>query len=800
MILLGVNFPGREPSACIVVEDEILAFCEEDRFTREKFAEDRLPFNALDFCLRQAGVAPEEVDGIAFAWDGPLYADGTISRFYDDLNARFPPDGEMLRWQEANLRSFHPRTVRQGIEALWRGSAGSVPVPALHFVPHHYAHACGAFFASGFDEALIVVLDGNGDRECTSVWRGDGEGVQRLAAIDMPQSLGWFYSTCANFLGFPPGSGEPKVMGLAAYGEATDGFAGRIGQVLLPEDDGWGYRVDHRYLFSGAHSHSTEFTDALVKLMGFGPRRPGSSLAPEHRHLARAAQSALEGTVLRLVEDWQRKTGLRRLCLNGGVALNCKMNGELWRAGDFDAIYVPPAASDAGQAIGAAAAVLWERSRRRLAPIADAALGPGFGPAEIEAAVCRSAYPFATPPDLPGQVAEALAGGAVVGWFEGRMEMGPRALGHRSILADPRTAAMRDRINTGIKRREAWRPLCPSILEEYAGEYLEKPTAAPFMNLAFQVPPAVRERLAGVVHVDGTTRPQLVSRARQPAYWQVIEELRRRTGVAAVLNTSFNVDNEPVVLSPEHALRCFAGSGLDALAIGPFFVTKPQPPLTLRAMAAEEPLPVEMIAVPAGNYPLGPPGAGRALVQVEAFEMARTPVTNREYARFLAWLERHPDDPVRHPLQPAGKTHVPQLWYEPEWTRPEHPVVGVDFWDAWAYARWAGMRLPTEVEWEVAAAGPDGRRHPWGDEWRPENPRGRDETAPSDPLGRRPGRRRAAHPRAGPGPRRADHGADDRIRRQVHGHLLVLPARRRSAGSALADGFDHQHRDRIRRQ
>jgi len=324
----------------------------------------------------------------------------------------------------------------------------------------------------------------------------------------------------------------------------------------------------------------------------------------------------------------------------------------------------------------------------------------------------RSGYARERPADLARVVAEAIESGKIVGWFEGRMEIGPRALGRRSIIADPRSVAIRDRINRHIKKREAWRPLCPSILEEHAAEYLERPTAAPFMNLAFYVPPAARARIAGVVHLDGTTRPHLVNRSRQPAYWNVIDAFRQRTGVAAVLNTSFNVDSEPVVLSPEHAVRCFAGSGLDAMAIGGHYVTKARVPI---AVATPRPA-VDMVRIPAGTYPIG---RQRVPFRLGAFEIARTPVTNADYANFLAWLDGNGDAGLRHPLQPRSKTHVPQQWGDAEWTQPRHPVVGVDWWDAWAYATWLAMRLPTEIEWEAAAAGPNGLRFPWGDEWQP---------------------------------------------------------------------------------
>ena len=707
----GLNFHGREPSACISVAGKLLAFAEEDRFTREKGAEDRLPFEALQFCLRKAGIHPREIACFTFPWDGPSYADGRVERFYNLMNSEYPPDDTMLRWQAANLQRYNPDSMHSQFTALWRSVAGSDPVPRMEYVPHHYAHACGTFFASGYEEALIFVLDGNGDVECTSVWQGTPGDVECLASIDMPHSLGWFYSTITNYLGYTAGEGEAKVMGLAAYGAQSDDMDAKMARILRWSHDGWGYEVDHRYLFSGAHNYSTEFTDELVELLGFHPRSYGDELTLEHKNLAFAAQARLESTVVRMVSWWREKCGFHHLCLNGGVAMNCKMNGEILRQCGFDSVYVPPAASDAGQSIGATSAYLWEHDRLRSLPISSVAFGPEFRDEEIEDALRVSGYAFHRELDLPGTVATALTRGEIVGWFQGRLELGARALGSRSILADPRVADVRDQINREVKHRESWRPLCPSILDECAEEILGTSAPAPFMNMAFQVSGGQRAVLPAVVHVDGTTRPQVVSRRDQPLFWETIARFRELTGTGAVLNTSFN-DDEPIVCSPRDAVRCFASTGLDAMAIGPYFVSK----RTDVSRESANPKQPEMIAIPAGQYPIG---KERSLRSIEAFAIARTPVTNSEYAAFLEWLTTRSDESIKHPLQPAGKCHVPQYWREAAWNQPDHPVVGIDYWDAHAYAQWIGMRLPTEWEWEAAAGGTEGLLYPWGNSWRP---------------------------------------------------------------------------------
>lgn len=712
-VIIGVNFPGREPSACVIADGVAVAFAEEERFTREKHAEDRLPAAALSSCLRTAGIRPAEVKLIAYPWDVPSYDNGRINNFYEHMNSLAAPDPEMLHWQNNNLRTFSTDCSDRLVRRLWRAVTGNTCAPKLECAPHHLAHAAGTYYGSGFDSSLVLVLDGNGDTETTTVWRGTREHIDLLDKIEMPHSLGWFYSTVTEYLGFEAGDGEWKVMGLAPYGRPKRDLTRKI-QVILREAAQGRFLLDPKYLFAGQHNFATDFTDELVEFLGVSPRVQPDDGLPDawYCDLAFAAQAALEATIVRLVKHWALRTGLRRLCLNGGVALNCKANGAVWATGLFDEIYIPPVASDSGQSLGAAAWCWKCRTGKPIAPIRRADLGPAYEDDSIQSTLSSAGLVGYRHPDLTEVVASMLASGQIVGWFQGRLEAGPRSLGQRSILADPRQSESRDRLNSIVKHRETWRPFCPSILDEHAERYLVRPTRSPFMNIVFQTTETAREQIPGAVHVDGTTRPQLVSRDDHPVFWSVINAFFKRTGVPAVLNTSFNIRGEPVVCSPTDAVRCFASTGLDALAIGPFVVQKrscidlrdPHPSAT----------PHHMISIPGGEYPFG---EYRRVVHVDGFGIDRVPVTNAQYARFLDAVEAYGDENWRHPLQPARKSHIPQYWHCSDWNGAEHPVVGVDWWDAYAYAKWAGKSLPTEVQWEVAAAGPAAHTYPWGDAW-----------------------------------------------------------------------------------
>jgi carbamoyltransferase len=391
----------------------------------------------------------------------------------------------------------------------------------------------------------------------------------------MPHSLGWVYAAITEYLGFQSYDGEYKVMGLAAYGGPDADLRQKIGQLVSPAPDGIGYRVDPRYLHYGPHNFSPRFTDHLVELLGREPRREFEPVDDWHKRLAFEIQDMLENALIRIACWAINETGIRRLCLGGGVALNVKMNSKLFALPDVEDVFAHPLCNDAGAAAGAALLACYRQTGAQPEKLRSLALGLEESPQRIEDALRITKVAYERPDDIATAVAKELQRGRVVGWFQGRMEAGPRALGRRSILANPTSVAHRDRVNSIVKFREEWRPFCPSIMEEYAGEYFARHTDAPFMIIAFQANDALRQAAPAIVHVDGSSRVQFVNRQENPLYHRMIEAFRQLTGVPVVLNTSFNIKGEPVVCTALDALRTFWGTGIEVLAIGEFLVRKP---------------------------------------------------------------------------------------------------------------------------------------------------------------------------------------------------------------------------------
>ena len=436
-----------------------------------------------------------------------------------------------------------------------------------------------AYFGSGFDEALVLTVDGSGDSQCTTVWIGRGDELKPIHEVEIRTPSGWFYAAITEFLGFDAYDGEYKVMGLAAYGRARRKFREAPVAGVPAAADGWGYRVDPAYIHHLADTYSDRFTDALVGLLGLSPRQGERPLETVHEDLAFEAQRLLEERSCGCSPTSARRPALRRLCVAGGVALNVKMNSRIHQSGFFDEVFVFPVPSDSGTSIAAAMGVHHMLTGHRPAPLEHLYLGPSYSDGDIEAQVRSCGLAYRVCADVAEDTAELLAAGKVVAWFQGAMEAGPRALGARSILADPRAIESRDRVNAAIKFREYWRPFCPSLLEERAGRFMHKATRAPYMILAFDATPEAFQLCPAVVHVDGTMRPQTVDDRSNPRYYRLLKAFERRTGLPVLLNTSFNIKGEAIVCSPRDALRTFWSTGIDALAIGNCLLEKPEAPL-----------------------------------------------------------------------------------------------------------------------------------------------------------------------------------------------------------------------------
>ena len=558
MFTLGINYSQmHDSSACIARDGEVLFAVAEERLSRVKH-DARFPALAIRACLDFAAVRPEQVDFLCQGWSRPRVA------FLHDLNCyvthKQPVDSRALLNSTRHFASmWHQRGGENRFRQMFPGAK-----TRFRFVDHHLAHAISAYAFSGFDDSAVLVLDGRGAWEATSLWRGRNGRLEHLWTIPWPNSLGLFYAQFTHYLGFTPYSDEWKVMGLAPYGEP--GISLR--DFIVPDDNP--YRVDtHRLL--GKDSAPIAGIESRL-----GPGRvPESEIDARHKNMAFAVQDMCEQAMMTLARAAVTQTGCRSLCLAGGVALNSKANGKILASGLVDRIFVQPAASDDGVCLGAALApMLDDNGKFPSRKMRHAYLGTEFSDAEISKALETYKIRATRVADPAAAAAEMLANGKILGWFQGRMEFGPRALGSRSILADPRDPEMNAKVNNAVKFREWWRPFAPSMLSEVASEYLESATDSPFMVLTAQVRPEKRSVIPSVTHVDGSARPQTVERDVSPLYWRLIYEFGQRTGVPVVMNTSFNLRGEPIVCSPTDAIRTFFSSGMDALVIENFVVEK----------------------------------------------------------------------------------------------------------------------------------------------------------------------------------------------------------------------------------
>jgi len=546
-----------DSSACIARDGQVLFAVAEERLSRVKH-DARFPVLAIRACLDFVGVPPSDLDFVCQSWPMP----GTWLRH--DLKCMVmgslpvSPAGVFQL-----VRKYASAKSQQGGRKPFVQNFGDTRAD-FRFVNHHLAHAISAYAYSGFKDSAVLVIDGRGAWEATSLWHGRDGHLEHKWTIPWPNSLGLFYAQFTDFLGFTPYSDEWKVMGLAPYG--VPGI--NLGEFLIPDDKP--YQAASRLLISRQSSPLAAIESRL------GPQRiPESELTASHKNLAFAVQDSCEVAMLSLARVAAEQTGTRSLCLAGGVALNSKANGRILTSGTVDRIFVQPAAGDDGACLGAVLEPHFgSGGGLPLHTMRDAYLGPASSDAEIETALRTYKIRATHLPDPAATAAELLAAGKILGWFQGRMEFGPRALGGRSILADPRDPEMTAKVNNAVKFRESWRPFAPSVLAECAADYIESATDSPFMILTAQVRREKRQVIPAVTHVDGSTRPQTVERDVNPLYWRLISEFGRRTGVPVVMNTSFNLRGEPIVNSPADAIRTFFSSGMDALVIGGFLVEK----------------------------------------------------------------------------------------------------------------------------------------------------------------------------------------------------------------------------------
>lgn len=570
MIALGIFMQGPNTGACLVRDGALVAAAEEERFTRQKRASEAFPSQSIRFCLRQAALSLREVDVVATAWDHTKYPARMDAHMRRIPNRHLDPladQAEALVHGKLSPEMAGFR-IKTGLSRIDPEAA-----PRIEWYAHHECHAASVQLVSGFDASAILVIDGSGEEVATSTWRGEGTTLTPLATWTLPDSLGWFYASMTEWLGFSAYSGEGKVMGLAPYGQPNAEVAEKL-QRFCRNDPERIYRIDPTYVYYGQRNYARQFTDKLVELLG-PPRLPEGPITPYHESVAYETQQRLEEVAVALATQLLEQTGLSTLCLSGGVAMNCKMNGVLSTLPGVEEVFINPASHDSGTAMGAALLAARDAGddvgRERLT---HAYWGLSFSDSEIEDALRHCHLAYERSGDIARDVADLLVEGKIVGWFQGRAELGARALGARSILANPLLPDTKDHVNAHVKYREAFRPFAPSILDEVKDRYMVGPKSSPFMILAYPFREDYREVFPAVVHVDGSVRPQTVSRSANPTYWKMIHAFGERTGHPVVLNTSFNVRGEPIVNTPLDALRCFFSTGMDALAIGSFLLRK----------------------------------------------------------------------------------------------------------------------------------------------------------------------------------------------------------------------------------
>lgn len=556
MNILGVNCFSHDTSACLLSGGELVAFAEEERFTRQKHTKG-FPENSIAYCLEEGGLKMGDVEYAALTYR-PLL---DYSRAFRDFLRRFPFSVPRFAVQTAvdAMLLYRPRVLKNKY-----GFSGK-----MAFVGHHDAHAASAFYPSSFNEAAILSIDRGGDYLSTILCRGSGNRIETFRKIRNPHSIGSLYTAVTEYLGFTPNSGEGKVMGLAPYGDLD--LLDEFKKIVTFTDRG-GFKLDLSYFRYKATRFQT--SEKFQRIFG-PPRVPEGEMTKAHENVARAVQEMTEEIALHMGRYLYEETRAKNLCIGGGVGLNSVMNERLFQELPFEDVWIQPSANDAGTCLGAALwvqhMILGEKARSEMT---HPYYGPGYTDEKILESIKKRKVACNRVEDPSAYAAKAIADGKITGWFQGRMEMGPRALGNRSILADPRHPDMKDILNREVKHREGFRPFAPTILEEAGDEYFEDFYPTPFMLLVSPIREEKRKVIPAVTHVDGTGRLQTLDKAMNPEYRRLIEEFEKITGVPIVVNTSFNIRGEPIVMTPDDALNCFFFTGIDTLVIGNYVLEK----------------------------------------------------------------------------------------------------------------------------------------------------------------------------------------------------------------------------------
>jgi carbamoyltransferase len=562
MKILGISGSTHDSSASIIVDGKIVACVEEERLSRNKHATRELPIKSSMEVMDIAGVKPEDIDYVAYFINPRKYNKEVVGHiFWGD------PQRYLLHPVKYRTINFLKRGIRYKKEALSTIKSLGLKAPIV-WVDHHMAHAASSFLLSPFNEAMVVTIDNMGELDSTMLAYGKGNEIKKILTQNIPHSLGMFYAVITQYLGFNPWDEEGKIMALAAYGKPTIDSGKMItfknGKFFINKDFQMIQTLKRERLFKKV------LEDKFGK-----SRKRDEPIEQKHKDFAASAQLAIEKTMIEVVSWLHSKTKSRNLCLAGGVVLNCKLNGELSKLPFIDNVYVTPACGDNGTSLGAATYVYTKMTKKRPEQLVEAGLGRVFSDEQIENVLKNSNLKYIKSDYVESEAANILSKENIIAWFQGGSEFGPRALGHRSILGLPQKESTRDYINREVKGRELWRPLCPSVLAESASIYFDDKSQTKFMNIACNATKIGREKIPAVIHVDNTARIQIVSEIKNKPYYKLLNELKKINGIPVVLNTSFNFRGEPIVYSPEDAIKTFNKMQIRTLIIGNFIVTKP---------------------------------------------------------------------------------------------------------------------------------------------------------------------------------------------------------------------------------
>ena len=567
MNILGLNLYFHDSAAVLLDDGKLVAALEEERWFRDDKHTAIFPKRSIKYCLEALGVDQLNLGHVAINMD-PI-------RSMSDSTGLVDLVLHPQRWNRKHWKNFMDR--RKACRHIhWQVHRVLIESNCdqnfqYHLVPHHDSHAASAFFVSPFEEAAVFTIDANGEWPTSSTSIGKGNKLKRLQRVGLPNSLGGFYASVTEFLGFKRNNDEFKVMGLAGYGDPAR-YRDQMKKLIVGVENGF-FRLDLNYFNYADYKISPN--NNFYQLFGCPPREPGAQITEQHKAIAASLQNHTEEIVLSIARDLQNRSQLKKLCLAGGVALNCVMNTRILQETDFEEIFIQPASHDSGSALGAA---YWVHHQILGNPrgfvLNQVDLGPHFEDAEIESILRAGLLQYRKSPDIAKETAKLLKKGKIVAWFQGRAEFGPRALGFRSILADPTCSHMQDHLNSRVKHREDFRPFAPaSTIEDYQ-RYFDAKAEDFFMTKTCQVKEEYQNRLPAITHIDGSARLQTVKKEVNPLFHRLIREFEHLSGFPIIINTSFNINGEPMVLSPRDALRCFFTTGIDALAIGNFILAK----------------------------------------------------------------------------------------------------------------------------------------------------------------------------------------------------------------------------------